>query len=59
MGASKIGDIKELAQIALPNYAIITNIGKAYLEGFGSIKNIQKLNLNYMNMLLKIKVKLL
>lgn len=45
MGASKIGDIKELAEIALPNYAIITNIGKAHLEGFGSIKNIQKTKL--------------
>ena len=36
MGASKIGDkLKELVEIALPNYGIITNIGKAHLEGFG------------------------
>ena len=34
MGANKPGDIKELAEIAEPNYGIITNIGKAHLEGF-------------------------
>ena len=34
MGANKHGDIKELAEIAEPNYGIITNIGKAHLEGF-------------------------
>ena len=39
MGASKIGDIKELSEIALPNYALITNIGKAHLEGFGNCSN--------------------
>lgn len=36
MGASKKGDIKELVDIAEPNYGIITNIGKAHLAGFGS-----------------------
>ena len=34
MGASKRGDIKELVEIADPDYGIITNIGKAHLEGF-------------------------
>lgn len=34
MGANKFGDIKELCDIAEPNYGIITNIGKAHLEGF-------------------------
>jgi UDP-N-acetylmuramoyl-tripeptide--D-alanyl-D-alanine ligase len=42
MGASKIGDIKELVEIALPNYGIITNIGKAHLEGFGDVETIKK-----------------
>lgn len=42
MGASKIGDIKELTDIAHPNYGIITNIGKAHIEGFGSVENIIK-----------------
>ncbi len=36
MGASKPGDIKELVEIAEPTHCIITNIGKAHLEGFGS-----------------------
>ena len=42
MGASKIGDIKELVEIALPNYGIITNVGKAHLEGFGDVETIKK-----------------
>ena len=45
MGASKIGDIKELVEIANPNYGIITNIGKAHPEGFGSAENIRKTKL--------------
>jgi UDP-N-acetylmuramoyl-tripeptide--D-alanyl-D-alanine ligase len=45
MGASKIGDIKELAEISMPTHAIITNIGKAHLEGFGSLENIKKTKL--------------
>ena len=40
MGASKKGDIKELVDICLPNYGIITNIGIAHIEGFGSFKNV-------------------
>ncbi len=42
MGASKRGDIKELVEIANPNYGVITNIGKAHLEGFGSTDTIKK-----------------
>jgi len=45
MGASKVGDIKELAEIACPSHGIITNIGKAHLEGFGTIENIKKTKL--------------
>lgn len=40
MGANKVGDIKELCDIANPNHALITNIGKAHLEGFGSIEGV-------------------
>ena len=40
MGANHVGEIGELCQIAEPNYGIITNIGKAHLEGFGSIEGI-------------------
>lgn len=40
MGASRPGDIKELAEIAEPDFGIITNVGKAHLEGFGSFKGV-------------------
>ncbi|MFB6342063.1 UDP-N-acetylmuramoyl-tripeptide--D-alanyl-D-alanine ligase [Saccharicrinis sp. FJH62] len=36
MGANHPGEIGELSKIAEPDYGIITNIGKAHLEGFGS-----------------------
>lgn len=36
MGANHIGEIDFLCKIANPDYGIITNIGKAHLEGFGS-----------------------
>lgn len=40
MGASKRGDIKELVEIAHPTMGVITNIGKAHLQGFGSQEGI-------------------
>lgn len=42
MGASHPGDIKELVDIALPNYGLITNVGKAHLQGFGSFDGVKK-----------------
>ena len=42
MGASKQGDIKELVDIAEPNYGYITNIGKAHLEGMGGYEGVVK-----------------
>ena len=42
MGASHPGDIKELVDIALPNYGIVTNVGKAHLLGFGSFEGVMK-----------------
>ena len=41
MGASHPGDIKELVDIAEPNYGLITNVGRAHLEGFGSFEGVQ------------------
>ncbi|MEO8733080.1 MAG: Mur ligase family protein, partial [Flavobacteriales bacterium] len=35
MGANKVGDIAELTALAEPTHGMITNIGKAHLEGFG------------------------
>lgn len=40
MGANHPGEIEELCDMALPSAGVITNIGKAHLEGFGSIENI-------------------
>lgn len=40
MGANKIGDIQELCEIAAPSHGLITNIGKAHLEGFGDLDGV-------------------
>ncbi len=42
MGANHQGEIQELSKIALPNFGLITNIGKAHLEGFGGIDGVIK-----------------
>ncbi len=42
MGASKPGDIEELCLIAEPDFGLITNIGKAHLEGMGGIEGVLK-----------------
>lgn len=42
MGANRFKDIEELCAIAAPTHAIITNIGKAHLEGFGDFEGVLK-----------------
>ena len=42
MGANRPSEIALLANIALPNAGLITNFGKAHLEGFGSLKGVVK-----------------
>jgi len=42
MGANHQGEINELCLIAEPDFGLITNIGKAHLEGFGGEEGIKK-----------------
>ena len=42
MGANHIGEIASYCKIANPNYGLINNVGKAHLEGFGSLEGVKK-----------------
>jgi UDP-N-acetylmuramoyl-tripeptide--D-alanyl-D-alanine ligase len=42
MGANHIGEIASYCKIALPTHGLITNCGKAHLEGFGGIEGVRK-----------------
>ncbi|MEM8528906.1 MAG: UDP-N-acetylmuramoyl-tripeptide--D-alanyl-D-alanine ligase [Bacteroidota bacterium] len=42
MGMNHLGEIAELCKIANPTHGLITNIGKAHLEGVGSLEGVKK-----------------
>lgn len=42
MGASHPGDIRRLVEVAEPDCGIITNVGEAHLQGFGSIEGVAR-----------------
>jgi len=59
MGANHQGEIDRLCRIAEPDYGVITNIGKAHLEGFGGEEGVKKGKGEMYRFLEKIKVKYL
>ncbi len=42
MGANHLGEIAGYCEYAKPDFGLITNIGKAHLEGFGGEENVKK-----------------
>lgn len=42
MGANHTGEIASYCEYALPTHGIITNVGKAHLEGFGNLEGVKK-----------------
>lgn len=42
MGASAPGEIETLMNLACPSFGLITNVGKAHLQGFGSFDGVKK-----------------
>lgn len=42
MGANHLGEIASYCSFTLPTHGIITNIGKAHLEGFGNLEGVKK-----------------
>ena len=42
MGANHLGEIASYCRISLPTHGLITNCGKAHLEGFGGIEGVRK-----------------
>lgn len=42
MGANHPGEIKTLVDIVEPDFGLITNVGKAHLEGFGSFEGVKR-----------------
>ncbi len=42
MGANHLGEIAGYCEYTMPTHGLITNCGKAHLEGFGGIENVKK-----------------
>lgn len=55
MGANHVGEIAKLCRIAKPTHGLITNIGRAHLEGFGGYDGVIKAKSELYNYLLENK----
>ncbi len=55
MGANHVGEIAALAEIARPDAGLITNIGKAHLEGFGGYEGVLRGKTELYNFIIKAK----
>ncbi len=42
MGASACGEIALLCSVAEPDYGLLTNVGRAHLEGFGGVEGVRR-----------------
>ncbi len=49
MGSNARGDIRELCKIVQPDLAVVTNVGQAHLEGFGSIEAVRDTDLEVLD----------
>ena len=49
MGSNRKGDIRELCEIALPDFSVVTNVGPAHLEGFGSLEAVRDTDLEILD----------
>jgi UDP-N-acetylmuramoyl-tripeptide--D-alanyl-D-alanine ligase len=49
MGASASGEIRELCDIAVPNYGVLTNVSPSHLEGFGDLATVRKTKLEILD----------
>jgi UDP-N-acetylmuramoyl-tripeptide--D-alanyl-D-alanine ligase len=49
MGSNTEGDIKTLCEIVYPEFGVVTNVGPAHLEGFGSLEMVRKTDLEILD----------